>query len=254
MQEDMALSFFLLLTLGHLIGDFALQPFWLVLAKRKGWPGLIIHVGVVTFFTAILVVDHIPSWWAWIIVLFVGHLFIDQFRTFIFTDNTKGKGLLLLIADQFAHIILILLIAWAAIGWPFNHLELLATNNQYQLLVYLIGISALIGVTPVLEVEITVAVWEAQGQKMDKIVAITSTDRILGGLERSIAMLLIALGLSNGLAFLAPLIFVPRLILMVKDKTQRDRTAITTKVITSFATAVIVGIILYNVPAPTLIS
>ena len=38
--------------LGHLIGDFVLQPYWLVLAKRTGWPGLFIHVGVVTFVTA----------------------------------------------------------------------------------------------------------------------------------------------------------------------------------------------------------
>ena len=74
----MALSFFLRLMLGHMIGDFFLQPYWLVLAKRKGWPGLIIHVGVVTFITAVLLWASIPNWWVWIIVLYVGHLFIDQ--------------------------------------------------------------------------------------------------------------------------------------------------------------------------------
>ncbi|RME77340.1 MAG: DUF3307 domain-containing protein, partial [Chloroflexi bacterium] len=59
----MANSFFLRLLLGHLIGDFILQPYWLVLAKRSGWKGLIIHVGVVTFITAILVWAVIPGWW-----------------------------------------------------------------------------------------------------------------------------------------------------------------------------------------------
>ncbi|MDM8520435.1 DUF3307 domain-containing protein [Anaerolineales bacterium HSG6] len=255
MHEDMALSFFLLLTLGHLIGDFTLQPFWLVLEKRKGWRGLVIHVGIVTFFTAILVWGLIPHWWVWIIVLFLGHLFIDQFRTFVFTDNKKGKGLLLLALDQLAHIVLIWIIAWLALGSPFNHLYLLTTNNYYQLLMYLIGLAALIGVIPVLEVEITVAVWEAQGQTMDKIVAITSADRLLGGLERSTAMLLIALGLSNGLAFLAPLVFVPRLGLMIRrGELKADRTAVTTKVVTSFSAAVLVGMMLYNVPAPTILS
>lgn len=253
-MDDMALTFFLLLTLGHLIGDFTLQPFWLVLAKKQGWKGLLIHVGVVSFFTGILAWGTVEHWWAWIIVLFLGHLFIDQFRTFVFTDNSNGKGLLLLIIDQLAHIVLILLITWAAVGWPFHHLELLMTTNHYQLLVYLIGLAALIGVTPVLEVEITVAIWQAQGQAMDKIVAITSTDRILGGLERSIGMLLIALGAG----LLAPLVFIPRLALMVRQDKEKDveidRTAVATKVLTSFATAVIVGVLLYNVPSPVLIS
>ena len=255
MYEDMALSFFLLLTLGHLIGDFTLQPFWLVLEKRKGWTGLVIHVGIVTFFTAILVWYFMPYWWVWIIVLFLGHLFIDQFRTFVFTDNKKGKGLLLLLLDQLAHIILVLIIAWMALGWPFNHLYLLTTRNYYQLLMYLIGLAALIGVIPVLEVEFTVVVWEVQGQAMDKIVAITSADRFLGGLERSAAMLLIALGVSNGMALLAPLVFVPRLGLMVRrGELKADRTAVTTKVLTSFCAAVIIGVMLYNVPVPTILS
>jgi hypothetical protein len=84
---NLALAFFLRLMLGHMIGDFVLQPYWLVLAKRKGWPGLLIHVGIVTFITAILAWNSIPVWWVWMIVLFLGHLFIDQFRTFVFTDN-----------------------------------------------------------------------------------------------------------------------------------------------------------------------
>jgi|JFJP01.1.fsa_nt_gi hypothetical protein len=252
MIDNMALSFFLLLTLGHLIGDFTLQPFWLVLAKRKGWPGLIIHVGVVTFISAILAAGAVPQWWAWIIVLFLGHLFIDQFRTFVFTDNKHGKGLILLILDQIAHIVLIWLIAWAAAGWPFtNWYTMLMENNQYQLLVYLMGLAALIGITPVLEVEITVAVWEMQGQAMDKIVAITSTDRMLGGLERSIAMLLVALGFG----LFAPLAFLPRLYLMIKENGGKiDRTAVTTKVLTSFATAILIGYLLYYVPTPLLLA
>ncbi len=54
LESEIALGFFLQLLLGHVVGDFVLQPFWLVLAKRKGWLGLIIHVSVVTFITAIL--------------------------------------------------------------------------------------------------------------------------------------------------------------------------------------------------------
>ncbi|MCP4705237.1 MAG: DUF3307 domain-containing protein, partial [candidate division Zixibacteria bacterium] len=137
----MALFLFLGLMLGHLVGDFVLQPYWLVIDKRNGWRGLFIHVSVVAFVTAILVWGAIPNWWVWIIVLFIGHLFIDQFRTFIFTDNTRGKGLLLLIVDQCTHVALIALIGWAATGWTFSDLQQIFladdTANRYQIMVYL---------------------------------------------------------------------------------------------------------------------
>jgi hypothetical protein len=249
---NMALSFFLRLVLGHMIGDFVLQPYWLVLAKRKGWPGLLIHVSIVTFITAILAWNTIPNWWVWIIVLFIGHLFIDQFRTFVFTDNSKGKGLLLLILDQIAHLILIGLIAWAATGWTPADLALLLTPealNQYRMLAYLIGLATVIGVAPVLEAEVSVAVLATQGTEIKQTVAIDATDRILGGLERIIATVLILVGYG----LFTPLVFLPRLALMIYQGQAKDnRTTVITKVVTSFVMAIIVGLILYNIPMPSL--
>lgn len=250
---NQALSFFLILTLGHVIGDFLLQPYWLVLAKRTGWPGLLIHVGVVTFVTIILAWNSIPNWWVWMIVLFIGHLFIDQFRTFIFTDNSKGKGLLLLTLDQLAHLVLISLIAWAATGWTFSDLALLYTSetlNQYRMMAYLIGLGTVLGVAPVLEAEVAVAILATQGTEIKHTVAIESSDRILGGLERVVATLLILLGYG----LLVPLVFLPRLALMVYQGQAKDnRTTVVTKVLTSFATAIIVGLALYYIPMPSLI-
>lgn len=250
---NLALAFFLRLMLGHMIGDFVLQPYWLVLAKRKGWPGLLIHVSIVTFITAILAWNSIPVWWVWMIVLFLGHLFIDQFRTFVFTDNTKGKGLLLLILDQMAHVILIALLAWAATGWTFSDLQLLLTSealNQYRLMAYLIGLAMVIGVAPVLEAEVAVAVLATQGTEIKQTVAINSIDRFLGGLERVAATLLILLGYG----LLAPLVFLPRLTLMIYQGQARDnRTTMITKIATSFTTAIIVGLILNYVPLPALV-
>ena len=251
---ELALSFFLRLTLGHVIGDFVLQPYWLVLAKRKGWTGLIIHVSVVTFITSILSWKAIPNWWVWMIILFIGHLFIDQFRTFIFTDNSKGKGLLLLFLDQLAHIALVAAIAWTAVGWTFADLQsLLTTNalNQFRLMAYMIGLATIIGVAPVLEAEITVAVLAAQGQEIKHTVKIDLPDRVLGSIERAIAVILILMGYG----FLAPLIFLPRLGLMIYQGEARDnRTAVATKVVTSFSTAAVVSFLLYNVPIPIIIS
>jgi hypothetical protein len=254
LNTQIALPFFLQLLLGHVVGDFVLQPYWLVLAKRSGWSGLIIHVGVVTFVTSILAWGSIPNWWIWMIVLFIGHLFIDQFRTFIFTDNSKGKGLLLLILDQIAHVVLIVLIAWAATGWTFDTLTVLPTleaPTQYRMLAYLIGIFALIGTAPVLEAEITVAVWAAQGQEVKQTVRIDTDDRVLGAFERIVATFFILFGLG----LLAPVVFLPRLGLMIhRGQARQNRTAVTTKVITSFASAVIVALLLNNIPIPLIIS
>ena len=248
----MALSFFLRLMLGHLIGDFVLQPYWLVIAKRNGWPGLFIHVGVVTFISAILIWASIPTWWVWIIVLYIGHLFIDQFRTFIFTDNTKGKGLLLLVSDQIAHIVLIALLAWAATGWTFSDLQILVADTapaQYRLIAYLIGVALFIGAVPILEAEITVAVWAAQGHEINYTLGIDTSDRVMGSLERIAAMTLIL----TGYGFISPLMFVPRLALMIYQGQARvNRTAVVCKVLTSFAFAVIVSLILQAIPFPAL--
>ena len=246
-STQIALAFFLRLTLGHVVGDFVLQPYWLVLAKRKGWSGLIIHVGVVTFTTAILAWNSIPNWWVWIIVLFIGHLFIDQFRTFIFIDNSKGKGLLLLMLDQLAHIVLIMIIAWAATGWKPDSLQILFDSTapeQYRMMAYLIGLAALISTAPVLEAEITVAVWAAQGQEITYTVRIDAEDRILGAIERIVAVILIL----TGFGLLAPLVFIPRLAFMIyQGQAQENRTAVTTKVLTSFGSALIVSLLLYNI-------
>jgi len=254
LTEAITLSFFLRLLLGHIVGDFVLQPYWLVLAKRKGWPGLLIHVGIVTFVTAILVWNTIPNWWMWIIVLFIIHLFIDQFRTFVFVDNSKGKGLLLLFLDQLAHFTSIVFISWAATGWTFDSLSMLAdpgVPNQYRMMVYLTGLAALISTAPVLEAEITVAVWAAQGKEVTKTVAIGAKDRVLGSIERILGSIIILA--SFGL--LAPVVFLPRLALMIRDGEYRnDPTAVTTKVMTSFGCALIVGLVLLNIPTPTIIS
>ncbi len=251
-HSEIALSFFLRLILGHFVGDFVLQPYWLVLAKRDGWTGLVIHVGVVTFVTAIFLWGIIPNWWVWVIVLFFIHLFIDQFRTFVFTDNSKGKGLLLLFLDQSTHIISLMFIAWLATGWTPGTLQLLFlpdAPNQYRMIAYLTGLAILISAAPVLEVEITVAVWAAQGREVSKPASINTQDRVLGSLERIVALVLIVIGFG----VLAPLVFLPRLGLMIRaGQANENRTAVTTKVLTSFGTALLVSLVLLTISPPTI--
>lgn len=246
----MALSFFLRLLLGHMIGDFLLQPYWLVLAKRKGWIGLVVHVAVVTFITGLFLWGSIPNWWVWIFVLYIGHLFIDQFRTFIFVDNSKGKGIVLLFLDQLAHIALIAVLAWLATGWTPADLDPLTTSSvadQSRMMVYLVGLAILISVAPVLEAEITVAVWAALGTEITHTVKIDTSDRLLGAAERIAAIALLLAG--YGLAL--PLIFLPRFVWMIyQGEMQTNKAATLTKVATSLVTALLVGLALSIVPLP----
>jgi hypothetical protein len=247
LETEIALSFFLRLLLGHVIGDFVLQPYWLVLAKRDGWPGLLIHVSVVTFVTAILIWGVVPNWWVWVIVLFLIHIFIDQFRTFIFTDNSRGKGLMLLFLDQLAHVLSLVFIAWAATGWTPNDLTVLLTPealDQYKMMVYLTGLAILISTVPVLEAEITVAVWAAQGQEVTQTVKIDTEDRVLGSLERIIGVILVLVGVG----WLTPLVFIPRLAIMVhQGQARENRSAVVTKVVTSFSCAMLVGLVFLRI-------
>ena len=242
-----AMSFFLRLLLGHVIGDFVLQPYWLVLAKREGWPGLLIHVSVVTFVTAVLIWGAIPNWWVWVIVLFLIHLFIDQFRTFVFTDNSRGKGLLLLFLDQSAHVLSLVFIAWAATGWTPADLTVLFTAevlDQYKMMVYLTGLAVLISTVPVLEAEITVAVWAAQGQEVTQTVRIDTEDRVLGSLERIIGVIVVLAGAG----WLTPLVFIPRLAIMIhQGQARENRSAVVTKVVTSFSCAMLVSLVLLRI-------
>jgi len=180
----------------------------------------------------------------------LGHLFIDQFRTFVFTDNTKGKGLLLLILDQIAHIILIAFLAWAATGWTFADLQVLFTEaapNQFRAIVYLGGLAILIGVIPILEIEITVAVWAAQGTQVNHTVGIDKSDRIFGSLERAIGLALILIGWW----WVSPLVFIPRLALMIyQGQANANRTAVASKMATSFISTILVSWMLWFVPFP----
>jgi hypothetical protein len=253
MSNNMALSFFLLLLLGHLIGDFILQPYWLVVAKRQGWNGLLIHVGVVTFATAILLwISAVPYWWMWVIVLFVGHLFIDQFRTFVFTDTSKGKGLWLLLADQFAHLVLIVILAWLATGWTPGDLLILTTpaaTNQQLMMAYLIGLATIIGVVPVLEVEMAVTMLYYSGTDLNETVRVDLSDRVLGGIERTVGGVL----MLTGFWLLSPLIFLPRLGIMIyQGQAKTNRIPVITKVVVSFLSALVVAFALSFVKIPKL--
>jgi hypothetical protein len=207
----------------------------------------------VTFVTAILLwVASVPYWGVWVLVLFSGHLFIDQFRTFVFVDTSKGKGLWLLLADQLAHLVLIIIIAWVATGWNPNNLYILTTpaaTNQQLMMVYLIGLAIMVGVVPVLEVEIAVTVLYYSGTNLNETVRVDLSDRFLGSVERVIGSFL----LLWGFGLLVPLAFLPRVSIMIyQGQFKTNRIPVITKIVVSFLSTLLVGFGLSIIAAPKL--
>ena len=226
----MTSDLFLRLVVGHLIGDFVLQPFWLALAKRKGWKGLLLHVSVVAVVSGALVWKVIPHW-LWLVgVLFVVHIFIDQFRTFVFVDNSNGKSFFLFLADQFVHLASLAALSLLFGGEPLAGLpgllpSLPLTPVQGRLLLLAL-IIVLVWVTPILEVEFLVALlaWR-HTTDTQQLVPITPADRLIGGLERLAALALVPLHL----VFLMPVAFGPRLLWLSRHTPHNGRLAVWAK-------------------------
>lgn len=243
----MIVNFFLRMLLGHLIGDFILQPLWLAIAKRRGWPGLILHVSVVTLATGVMLYGS-PRWLHGTIALFVLHMFIDPFRTFVFKDNSKGKGVMLFILDQIAHFISIILISWWVTGEQVSSLasifqQALSRENAVLFLLSLVVIAG--WVAPILEIELLVAFQSFKQKPGDNkfIAPIHLSDRLMGALERLAGLALAAVSLG----LLLPLAYLPRLIWLGKTEKSAGYLSLGTKMGTSLVTGLLLVLLLTSV-------
>ena len=241
MTENIAFDFFLRMLLGHLVGDFVFQTYKMAMAKRAGWRGLFIHVSIVTFTTAVAIYNTVPNWYIWVIVLFVVHLSIDQFRTFIFTDNSNGKGLLLFIADQTVHILSIMAISWFAVGWRFTDLAQIshpALPPMHIMILLACIVIIAVWATPILEVELATAIMSLRHTSTETMIPVRPSDRLMGGMERLVSLGLIII--SWGLFI--PLVFLPRLYWLHQENRSSDKTMIYAKTITSFCIAILLSL------------
>ncbi len=242
----MIVDIFYRLLLGHLVGDFVLQPLWVAIAKRDGWPGLILHVGVVAVTTGILIYGVVENWLLWTVVLFLLHLFLDRFRTFVFTDNAKGKGFILLIADQGIHVGSLVLISWMASGTPADAISQILGSSLSPTNGLLLAFSMFIiafWVTPILEIEFNVAIMSFRGSANKQVVPIKLSDRVMGGVERIISLALF--WFSYGV--FAPLVFIPRFAWLMKQDQPMNKTAIYAKMGMSLVVTILLGVLLLKI-------
>lgn len=197
------------LILAHMIGDYALQTGGIARNKAEGWPGLLLHVAIVTLVSGALVIGMFPYWWAWVIILGILHLLIDQYRTFRARSLRPQLYLPYLVFDQAVHLATILTIAhagaretpadlWRALRQPLD------LTGAWP--IPIIMVIFLIWTVAVLEME---AVRAFSGRcKIPLPSGILLPDRLFGAAERLIAVAL----LLSPLWALYPIAFLPRLL------------------------------------------
>lgn len=101
---------FLGLYLGHVLGDFAFQPGRLVVAKRRGIAGMLVHTSIVTACTALVNLGDIGSRWPAVALASLAHLAIE-YLTVRARKMTDATGLVVFLLDQALHITSLALIA-----------------------------------------------------------------------------------------------------------------------------------------------
>lgn len=98
----MNLTAWLYLVLAHLIADFILQPYALVVLKRRP-VGLAIHSIIHAVVTAVIVAPFLPRWWIVLPLSAVVHYLIDRWK--VSSRQTTGlPSLGMFLADQALHL------------------------------------------------------------------------------------------------------------------------------------------------------
>jgi hypothetical protein len=113
------MALFLNLYLGHLLGDFLFQPGRLVIAKRDGIPGLIVHTLIIGAATAAVLFATIRSDWPAIVLATGLHLVIERLTILTYL-KTPTRGLFTLLFDQTMHALCIAVVVWIAGGWQLD--------------------------------------------------------------------------------------------------------------------------------------
>jgi len=113
------MSLFVNLYLGHLLGDFLFQPGRLVLAKRDGAPGLLLHTIIVGLATAGVCFATLGVDWPSIVLVTGMHLVIERL-TIVTYLKTPTRGLFTLLFDQTLHLLSIGIVVWLAGDWALD--------------------------------------------------------------------------------------------------------------------------------------
>ncbi len=98
----------------HLLADFVLQPLRLVRRKTQ-WDGLFLHAAIVLACMLLLILldPALGALWPHILLITAIHLLIDRGKVH-YGNRLPGPPIVAFLADQFAHVITLLLVLGAA--------------------------------------------------------------------------------------------------------------------------------------------
>ena len=229
------------LYLGHLIGDFVLQPGWLVAAKRRGAPGVLLHGAVIGICTAFILYADLVELIDVVLLATAAHLAIEL-ATIRLRSGTYASGLSVFIIDQVLHLVTLVLLVRLVSPWA--EVESLRTLGYELGPITLATLCAFIAVSfmgSIVVMEV-VNVWGPDSARTE----ILSYDvaRVYGMIERGSALVLSLL--VHPVLMLAP--FVPRVawafISRPRTRSSETLTAATGLVIAALGWAFVVGVAL----------
>lgn len=203
------------LILGHLIGDFVLQTIDLVRYKGHSWKGLLLHTAIVVASCAVCLWSNLPAWWPWLIPMFLTHVVTDWAKVAINNRTTNWKTRLFFL-DQLVHFgIIFLIVIVQSGGWPYRSLaEAIGAGSLNRPLFYFAAWIVAVFVVPLLEAQAAYALTRYVPRGTDSCgnssdIAASVSDRLWGGFERTVVLLLVVVGPPA--VWFAPLAFIPRI-------------------------------------------
>ena len=178
------MSLFLSLYLGHILGDFVLQPGKLVVAIRTRFAGVVLHTAIVLASTAAAGAAALPRTWFAVLLAGVTHFGVEHLS--VGARRTSGaSNLAVFLLDQGIHIVSLALIALCCgrtAGSPV--LALWPTSLETLAIVSGIATVAFMGSILVFEIEVSDSATTHEG---DPLLAMDAA-RVYGMLERASAL------------------------------------------------------------------
>lgn len=228
------ITFLLQLLLAHAIGDFLLQPHSWVKHKRKKKhksPYLYVHIAL-HLASLLLVLQLEWTYWPAIAIIVVSHYIIDLLKLHL--QNKKNERRLF-IADQVAHIFVILAVAYAYHPFPIAIEEL----NSLPVIAFIFSIIFLTSISAVV-MRVIMSKWsleESSGHSLEE------AGKYIGILERLFVFGFIVLGQypAIGLLITAKSVFRFGDLSKAKDRKLTEYVLIGT--LLSFGLAIIMGLI-----------
>ena len=125
---------FYLFLLAHLVADFVLQPYWLVVRKRR-WDGLLIHGGIVLACMLLLPLADAAALALWPVMLAITavHITADWWKV-RFGDRIPGPPIGPFLLDQVIHITTLCVVLGAAL--PARQIWTIAASPVAPLALY----------------------------------------------------------------------------------------------------------------------